>query len=802
MRRSTRALVAAALLACPRAWAETHGTAPAGGGLPELVVSVDLADGVVEANGARVPISLDRAKLPADAEVIVEPIAVGLGKHVVHVRVPSRDSTSGIAWEGIFASGRTAPIFSGVTGLVDGDPGERTGKMVQTIANGSTTFLLVGDVREDLSLCGQSLTLLDPLALYPSSLTLRPATVQRLSSEQRAGAQKLVATVKGQGADAALARLLVARGSSVAGSRGAELTDGDPNTAWFERRPGAGQGEFVVMAAPRDVPIAKMQVVLAPPDAKGSNVAAPRAFYLVTNTQTFEVTVPEDAWQKPGKSYEIAFPEPIEASCVGLVLDTAYAHVLAHPDVGIAELVAYSEFDGPGASLGDVAKKLSSDRGIAAMQVLERAGDGSLSAVGAAFEGLDPAGRARAMDVAAAHERCEEAAPLLAQGLCSRQGEAPRKAREKLERCKGAASALATRIRQVASERACVAPTLAAIAPEDAIDPIADAIASTPEADAETRAVLRAALSVALNAAQPGRLAKLLSDGRRSATARLEFMRAAGPHIVEAPTESEAVVGELLGGAPPVRARYLVLGPLESLARVGDAAAAARVVAAVLSDSEWVVRARAAGAAAGLPQASASLLVAARDPAPRVREAALQSLAATSSPAAIPVAKALLSGDVWSFVRVQAVAVLTNAPASPDIDSALGRALRDPSVGVRGAAVVALGRHRSLAYRDGIRERLDDGNEDSEVRAAAAGSLGGMCDARSTDRLTELARGLGVPGTREEDQQVALGALVGLANLRPRDLRERLAPLLVAGAPPFARTAAERVLSSGPGSCR
>ena len=800
MRRRTCALVAAALLACPLALAETRGTAPAGGGLPELVVNVDLAGGMVEADGARVPIALDRRQLPAETEVVVEPIAIGLGKHVLHVRVPSKDGSSGIAWEGIFAGGRAAPIFAGVTGLVDGDPGERTGKMVQTVANGPTSFVLVGDVREDLSFCGQRLTLLDPLALYPASLALRPATVQRLGSEQLRGAQKLVATDKGQGASAALARLLVARGSSVAGSRGAELTDGDLQTAWFERRPGAGQGEFVVMAAPPDVPIAKMQVVVAPPDAKASSGAAPRTFYVVTSTRTFEVTLPEDGWQKPGESYEIAFPEPIEASCVGLVLDTAYAHGLAHPDVGIAELVAYSEFDGPGASLGEVAQKLSSDRGIAAMEVLERASDGSLSALEATFDGLDPAGMARAMDVAAAHERCEEAAPLLARGLC-RQGEASRKAREKLERCKGAAPALATIVRQVASERACIAPTLAALAPDEAVDPIADAMASTPEADADTRAVLRRALSVALNAAQPGRLAQLLSDARRSITARLEVMRAAGPDIVEAPAESEAVVRELLGASPPVRARYLVLGPLEALAHAGDAAAAARVAKAVVSDSEWVVRARAAGAAAGVPQASAALVAAARDPAPRVREAALQSLAASRSPEAIPVAKAVLSEDGWSFVRAQAVAVLANAPSTPDVDRALGRALRDLSVGVRGATVAALGRRRSLAYRDGVRERLDDGNEDAEVRAAAAGALGGMCDARSTDRLTELARGLGVPGTSEEDQQVALGALGGLANLQPRDLRDRLAPLLAASAPPFARTAAERALSS-PAGCR
>ncbi|HXN32562.1 MAG TPA: hypothetical protein VN894_11890, partial [Polyangiaceae bacterium] len=403
MARSAWVLVGATLLIVPRASAETRGAAPSGGGLQALDVKVDLAAAAVDANGVRLPITLERTQLPADADVVIEPIAIGRGKHVVHVRVPGKDDAAGVAWEAILAPGQARPIFAGLTGLVGGDPGERTGKVLQILANGATSFVVVGDVREDLSLCGQSLTILDPLALYPASLALRPATVQRLTLAQQRDAQKLVATDKGQGADAALARLVIARGSSVPGSRGAELTDGDAHTAWVEKRPGVGQGEFVVMAAPNDVPIAKIQVIVAPPGAPPTSGSAPQTFYLATSAQTFEVTMPEDAWLKPGESYEIAFPKPIETSCIALVLDTAYARGQAHPDVTIAELVAYSEFDGPGATLSEVAKKLSTDRGVVAAQVLERAGDGALAAVEAVFDQLDDRGRGRAIDVAAAH---------------------------------------------------------------------------------------------------------------------------------------------------------------------------------------------------------------------------------------------------------------------------------------------------------------------------------------------------------------------------------------------------------------
>ncbi|HTB76539.1 MAG TPA: hypothetical protein VK762_25005, partial [Polyangiaceae bacterium] len=240
------------------ALADTHAAVPAGGGLPALDVSVDVGRGVVTAGGAEIAIPIEHAELPAEGAVIVEGVPIGQGKRVVHVRVPLRDSEGedAPAWEAILAGGRKDPIFAGMTGPSSGDPGERLGKAVQVVPNGATSFVLVGDTREELRICGQSVTLLDPLALYPASLELRPATVQRLSAEQRDGADAIVATAKAA-PDAPLAQLLIARGSSVPGSRGVELTDGDPQTVWREQRPGIGQGEFVVMAAPKGVPITR-----------------------------------------------------------------------------------------------------------------------------------------------------------------------------------------------------------------------------------------------------------------------------------------------------------------------------------------------------------------------------------------------------------------------------------------------------------------------------------------------------------------------------------------------------------------
>src|SRR5260370_39307621 len=135
-----------------------------------------------------------------------------------------------------------------------------------------------------------------------------------MSAQEGEGATALLAVDKGAVLDRPLAQLLMARGSSAPGSRGLELTDGSVQTVWRELRPGVGQGEFVVMAAPTDVPISRMQVALAAKAAEAS--AVPRTFYLVTSQTTFEVTLPEDAASKPGERYEVASPRPIEPSCV------------------------------------------------------------------------------------------------------------------------------------------------------------------------------------------------------------------------------------------------------------------------------------------------------------------------------------------------------------------------------------------------------------------------------------------------------------------------------------------------------
>jgi HEAT repeat protein len=202
-----------------------------------------------------------------------------------------------------------------------------------------------------------------------------------------------------------------------------------------------------------------------------------------------------------------------------------------------------------------------------------------------------------------------------------------------------------------------------------------------------------------------------------------------------------------------------------------------------------------------VPDAHAALLAAVRDSEPRVREAALRSLSSAVAPPVVDAARAVLSVEPWSFVKTQALDVLSRAPASGSVDDAVRGALGDSSWVVRRAALDSLAARRAVSARDAIRERLNDVNEAIDVRAAAARALGAICDAKSADRLTELARKLATPAASEDVLPLGLGALVGLAKLGPADLRSRIAPLLAPNAPSQVRAAAEQALSSG-GVCR
>jgi HEAT repeat protein len=189
------------------------------------------------------------------------------------------------------------------------------------------------------------------------------------------------------------------------------------------------------------------------------------------------------------------------------------------------------------------------------------------------------------------------------------------------------------------------------------------------------------------------------------------------------------------------------------------------------------------------------------DREPRVRQAALDTIAQLrSSPAAVLVEKRLES-DPWTFVRVSAARAMGAMPAARDLDKALAAALgSDQAPQVRGAIIDALALHQAREYASAVRARLDDGQELPIVRTAAARALGAMCDPAQLERLTELARSAADPMASGEDLTLGLAAIAALGDIHPADLPSRLAKLRDKSVRDAVRAAAEHALTT-PAKC-
>jgi hypothetical protein len=294
-----------------------------------------------------------------------------------------------------------------------------------------------------MHVCGDPASLLDPRGLDPATLVFHGATLQRISASRREAAVPLEATPLHAGPKPSLAPLLAATEASSAIGSAAALTDGDLATTWSEARPGRGQGEFVVLRAPFDVPIVRFEIAIAPSHPKADG-AAPRSLYIAANDATYEVSFTEDAWSHPGEAYEVVLPKPLQSSCISVVLDDAYVRGHAHPEVSLAEVVAYSAFDNGGATLSDVAAALRGDdaRAGSAAALLERAGAPGLAAITRAYGSLDATGRALAVNVAASSPSCEAASGILVSALDDVDEVVRGKALAKLEQPKCGSQAL------------------------------------------------------------------------------------------------------------------------------------------------------------------------------------------------------------------------------------------------------------------------------------------------------------------------------------------------------------------------
>lgn len=740
-------------------------------------------------------------------------VPLGEGRRLARVDVPLE---GGGAWVALLAAPvgaaarDVAPAvpFQGFVGVPKGAEGEARSVQIVVEGDANARRVVVGERREDVSLCGRP-TLVAAREIDPGTLRLvRGASIDSVPAAERAAAPRLVAKrLPGAAAPSDAPRLLRARAASSAVERKfATLTDGDPTTTWSEGKPGDGRGEFVTMAASTEVGVTSIELVVRGEGDELADGAAPRTLEIATSERLFEVELPEDAWASPGARFSVELPEEVRSACFAIVLGKAWARPgVKDPAVSLAEVTAHTAFDGAGtdALAGALAGGGARARGAAVM--LGRAGAAGVSASMAAYPTLDDAGRELARGVVDAAP-CAEQAPFFAKLLVEaasapdaerrgppgeREGAEALHARDRLRRCgRVAAPALAAQVTSGAPRgRIAAATELSLVAPAEAIPVLADAMAAA-EGDA-LRRELRDALARAARSerALPALAAELAPErvARRTEPAKIDLLRAAGPSLGRVEGGASAFAAVATSEASP-RTRYLLLGPAAELALAGDAAALSWLGAALARDADPHVRARAAEVAGGVPALASVLVGAVDDPEPRVREAAVAAIAKLSArgtpppDAALGVLARRLAGEPWTFVKVGAARALATAPADANADRALAAMLRDASLEARGAAIDALGAHRAAAHADAIRARQDDEDENLEVRARAILALGALCDARSIDTHTTLARRAASP-ISDADRRLGAAAIAALGDAHPADLEKRLAPALGKDAP-------------------
>jgi HEAT repeat protein len=809
VRRLLRALPGLAVIAsAPLAGAQAapvFAVAPAGAGQRALAVGFD-SSGALRTNlcgagkctlgqGAVVDVPAGYLARAAKSKLTVVPI--GAKRRAILVTLPA--ATPDKAWQAVYAApvgaGGVVTVFAGETGYVRGEWGERAGAMVQVSEprpDGSRT-VLVGEQREDLTLCGRP-TILAPQLLSPKDLKLRPARVQRLPPAERDAATVLSATPV-SGPSSGLPMLRPTGASSAVGDPRA-LADGNPETVWSENRGGDGRGELVIMAAPHELPISGFEMVVRPEKAEVPDGVAPRSFFLVSDKQLYQVQLEQDAWQHPGARYQVVLPAPIRTGCVALVLDTAYA-AKKTSRVTLAELSARTEVDAQ--SIDGLVGALAGGgtRATTAASALTLVGDKGFVAVAKAFASLDEGGRRVALEVMD-HAPCGQSASVYVAALLGPFAQQRVHARARLPRCaKDAEQAIMRALDRDPRRLQQLSLALAEIAPAAAVGALLPRLRN---ARVRERQAIRVALGRA--AASPRALKALraaLGDTALSPNASLELLRALGPRVSEHASHAAVALERVSSGTSDFRLRYLRLEPAGRLAEKNPRARAL-VSQALTADKSGHVRMRAAEVVENPKLFQQELARALSDSEVRVREAAANALAAQGGQFASTQLVSRMQIDPWPIVRAAAATALSHHGPNAAVDAALGEAVGDDSRHVRGPVLTALGKRRALSQAEKVRERLTADDEAPDVRARAAEALGLMCDRGAVEVLTRSLHKLADPMLPAEERGVSTMALGALSRIRPPDIADRLRPLRKKTAPHTARAAADATMRAA-GTC-
>jgi hypothetical protein len=654
-----------------------------------------------------------------------------------------RLSAAETEWAAIVGGRQGTELIAFARTDLHGDPGERRALGVEVgepDAKGERSVSF-GTRHEALSLCGRP-ALTERKQIDPKSLSARPAPW--LPGELPA--QPLTASTPG---DLPLVRALEAQGSSALDPIGAPQPPRplvDRGQASFAVEP---HGFVTLRGAIAGLTIERVELRFA-------SAQRPKELWLLgEENRALRVTVPES-----GDAAAIALEPAWPSRCLALLLG---AGKQAGP-VALAEVVAYTSVDRAGGPDGLMSRVVQGGaEAEQSLAVLGSLGPLGARALAARFDELGERNRLRVLPLLA---RAADDPPVAARLLAAARRPELREA---------AFSAI-----QQGGQR--TRPLLRELARD-----------ATQGGDEAARRLARDVTEL------PALLAALGHEGNAG---RPELRRAIANTAQRAPEPAAQAVKTWLGASPPVAARLslvLALAPLEvfrglvselAQASLGALSAfedryrlalAAPLLAASpgldtwleqqLGAEEWMMRhaAFAALEARAKEKAAQQATRLAGDPYPRVRAAALPSLAAGAGRAQVA---NLARQDSWPLVRVAAVKALAT---HVDQRSVLRAALEDGSHGVRAAAIEALATQRDGEAWPEVRAHLQAPAEWPDVRGAAIDYAASLCRAEAHEDLVALVRRALRPDAQESDQALgmeAFEALVALGGAAAEDARK------------------------------
>lgn len=803
MQRAVQGLVVSLLLLATPAVGSAE---PAPIGSPPHAVDLSLVTRRTQlslrAGNTSIPIALN----PEGATLALEGISLSGGVGVIVARINSHDQIVSVIL--VEKRGAIRALLNERSDL-HGDPGERHGIRIETRdrTGDGVADIVVGEVRENIRLCGQPAAMLFARAVNPSTLTLDPVSLLPFDEPPNATSVVASTTSPGPTGSPRVPTLRMSAASSIAGvaenpealsaPRALEAPNG---RGWSEGRGGTGRGEFVAADwLARGLAVHALALTYHAPDpASASSEVRPTSVWIVGSSGTpIRVTLPDAA---PGERIWIPLPQPAHWSCVSVVLDTADQVDTNHSAaarVTLGSVEAYSEVDF-GARLEQFVAALDEPGvpGENALFAVRAFGHSALPVVVRSFANLAEIGKMRALEIlASTFESNDEARALAVESVRGSSNALSEAALQQLRQAGPRSRASLAPILMLGNDLADrVALALAESADEDFMRTLLTAIGAT--GGTERPALRRAAwIAATRNVEARGVLANFATSTPNASVA------AALAAEFREENASAVDVAHLLVDLSYARVesfpdRYRITKAAMLVGR--DPGLVEWLVRQALHAEEWMQRDAALLALRSrhteeLSTTAAALL---QDAYPRVRVRAISVLAVDDTNASE--LTRLSREDTWPMVRATALGALALVHRG---EPQARQALRDVQHTVRAAAIRALA---DLDARDAwpeIAAMLLSDSEWPDVIEAGLVFARTECVSDATDALVSVMRRGLRPNAWAPDQDLTGLALNVGATLGGTAAEETLRIAARETSPAALRGEAARLVAHPPERC-